>query len=119
MTQMPVKTSTPMTIGTSARSGVLAKAGMAALIALGSLGAFAASASAQTMAPQQELRHRDPHAARICSPVLAVQKARRGGMRDAHIANITPRRVIVEGRNRHGPSRVVFANVPDCPFLRR
>lgn len=102
-----------------AKSRAFAKAGLAALIALGSLAALGGSGLAQTMAPQQELRHRDPHAARICSPVLAVQKARRGGMRDAHIANITARRVIVEGRNRHGPSRVVFANVPDCPFLRR
>jgi hypothetical protein len=40
-------------------------------------------------------------------------------MRYARIANITPRRVIVEGRNHRGPDRIVFANVPGCPRWHR
>ncbi|WP_445944957.1 hypothetical protein [Rhizobium sp. CB3060] len=41
------------------------------------------------------------------------------GLRRARIQNITPRRVVVEGFGRHGPDRVVFANVPGCPLIRR
>ncbi len=101
-------------------SGIFIKAGIAAMIAFGAISAFSSAASAGDFdARVQQVRY-DPHGARICSPVVAVQKARRGGMRHAVIADVTPRRVIVEGRNRWGrPDRVVFANVPGCPSIRR
>jgi hypothetical protein len=104
-------------------STILAKAGLAALMALGTVCAGASMASAGALSGTlsgtvHEVRY-DPHGARICSPVLAVQKARSGGMRYARIANITARRVIVEGRNRHGPERIVFANLPGCPLFHR
>ncbi len=56
---------------------------------------------------------------RGCAPFQAVEQARWSGLRRAHVSDVTPRRVIIGGL-RHGyPDRVVFANVPGCPLLRR
>lgn len=98
---------------------ILAKVGIAAVIAFGAVSALSAAASADDLHQPAQTSRRDPHAARICSPVLAVQKARGAGMRDAHIANITRRRVIVEGRIHGAPDRMAFSNVPGCPLIRR
>ncbi|WFU03986.1 hypothetical protein QA648_09720 [Rhizobium sp. CB3171] len=99
--------------------GIFAKAGIAALITLGAASATVSAASANDLSPSiHQVRH-DPHRGRICSPIAAVQKARAMGLRRARIQNITPRRVVVEGLGRHGPDRVVFANVPGCPLIRR
>lgn len=58
-----------------------------------------------------------PH--RGCSPRMAENIARDYGLRRAQVTNITPRRVVVEGRKRGGWDRMVFANVRGCPLLRR
>jgi len=53
-----------------------------------------------------------------CSPDLAIAKARDFGMRRARIADISPRRVIVEGF-RHGDyRRMIFINDRGCPIGR-
>ena len=100
-------------------TNLFAKTGIAALIALGAISATAVTASANDFHPgihQARYDHRRGHA---CSPSLAVQKARDMGLRRARIDNVTPRRVIVEGFGRRGPDRIVFANVPGCPLIRR
>ncbi len=56
---------------------------------------------------------------RGCNPRMAEDIARDYGMRRARVSDVTPRRVIVEGRNRGGWDRMVFANVRGCPLLRR
>jgi len=98
---------------------LFARAGTAGLIALGALSAMAASAPAASLGAAVETMRYDPHGARICSPLVAVRKAREAGLRHAEIAAITPRRVVVTGRNRHGTDRIVYANLPGCPLLRR
>ena len=57
--------------------------------------------------------------ARICSPLTAVRKARAMGLRGPEIRDMTPRRVVVVGHGRRGDDRIVFANAPGCPLLRR
>ncbi|NKJ38719.1 hypothetical protein [Rhizobium sp. SG570] len=100
-------------------TNLFAKAGIAALIALGGISATAATASANDFHPGiQQVRY-DHHRGRACSPVLAVRKARDMGLHRARINNVTPRRVVVEGFGRRGHDRVVFANVPGCPLIRR
>ena len=100
-------------------TNLFAKAGIAALIALGGISATAVTASANDFHPGiQQVRY-DHHRGRACSPVLAVRKARDMGLHRAHINKVTPRRVVVEGFGRRGHDRVVFANVPGCPLIRR
>ncbi|WP_377289652.1 hypothetical protein [Rhizobium sp. SG2393] len=54
-----------------------------------------------------------------CHPGLAVEKARDYGFRRAQVVDVTPRRVVVEGR-RFGDYRTIsFANVRGCPVLGR
>ncbi|AYG59697.1 hypothetical protein [Rhizobium jaguaris] len=96
---------------------IFAKAGIAALITLGAVAATVSTASANDVSASSHQERHDPHHGRICSPISAVQKARAIGLRRAHSKNITPRRVVVEGAGRHGPNRVVFANVPGCPLI--
>lgn len=98
---------------------ILSKLGIAALIGLGSISAMISTASASPyVRTVSEVRY-DRHHARVCSPVQAVRKARAHGLRNAHVAEIAPRRVIVDGRSRFGRDRIVFANVPGCPITRR
>ncbi|TCL74867.1 hypothetical protein [Rhizobium sp. BK251] len=104
---------------------IFAKAGIAALIALGGLSATIPAASAAGWERNNggyQMGHdsrRDwDGPRRACSPVQAVQKARWHGMNRAHISDISPRRVVVEGRGRYGWGRVVFANVSGCPLIR-
>ena len=99
--------------------GIFAKAGIAALITLGAVSATVSAASANDLSGHIHQVRYDPHRGRICSPIAAVQKARAMSLRRAQIQNITPRRVVVEGFGRHGPDRIVFANVPGCPLIRR
>jgi len=51
--------------------------------------------------------------------VQAVQKARWNGLRAARVTNVTPRRVVVSGRNYRGWDQIAFANVRGCPLIRR
>lgn len=54
-----------------------------------------------------------------CSPGLATEKARYFGLRRTYVADVSHRRVVVEGR-RHGDyRRIVFANVRGCPVIGR
>ncbi|WP_411032845.1 hypothetical protein [Shinella sp. BYT-45] len=54
-----------------------------------------------------------------CSPDLAVAKARDFGLRRARIADMSPRRVVVEGFRRGDYRRIVFANDRGCPIMWR
>lgn len=102
-------------------TNLFAKAGIAALIALGAMSATVVTASANDFHPGiEQARYDHGHGrGRMCSPRLAVEKARDMGLRRARIDNVTPRRVVVEGFGRRGPDRVVFANAPGCPLIRR
>ncbi|MFT4002819.1 MAG: hypothetical protein QM684_21505 [Rhizobium sp.] len=100
-------------------TNLFAKAGIAAIIALGAISATAVTASANDFHPGIHQVRYDHARGRTCSPGLAVQKARGMGLRRARVDNITPRRVVVEGFGRRGPDRVFFANVPGCPLIRR
>ncbi|MBN8951405.1 MULTISPECIES: hypothetical protein [unclassified Rhizobium] len=100
-------------------TNLFAKAGIAAIIALGAISATAVTASANDFHPGVQQARYDHPRGRACSPGFAVQKARDMGLRRARIDNITPRRVVVEGFGRRGPDRIVFANAPGCPLIRR
>jgi hypothetical protein len=56
---------------------------------------------------------------RGCNPRMAENIARDYGLRRAHVVDVTPRRVIVDGYGRHGPDTMVFANVRGCPLMGR
>jgi hypothetical protein len=97
----------------------IAKASFAALLAFASVPATAsvAAAAGPERASVIDVQY---HRARECSPVRAVEKARRAGLRNVRVHNITPRRVVVSGRGyRGGWERMFFANVRGCPQIRR
>ncbi|KJF73837.1 MULTISPECIES: hypothetical protein [Rhizobium/Agrobacterium group] len=120
-----------------------AKAGLAALIALGGISATASAASAgsdvQFRVQVQDGYGHDrgrgqgwgrpdrhgpgwgrPDRPRLgCSPQLAEEKASRMGIRRARVVDVSPRRVVVAGFDRYGRDRVVFANERGCPVIRR
>lgn len=101
-------------------TNLFAKAAIAAVIALGAISATTVTASANDFHPGIHQARYDHHPrGRMCSPRLAVEKARDMGLRRARIDNVTPRRVVVDGFGRRGPDRIVFANVPGCPLIRR
>lgn len=54
-----------------------------------------------------------------CDPWLAQDKARANGLRRARVVDVSPRRVVVEGRRWGEYRRVVFANVRGCPYIGR
>ncbi|NHT76467.1 hypothetical protein G8E10_12015 [Rhizobiaceae bacterium CRRU44] len=54
-----------------------------------------------------------------CAPWLAADKASAYGLRRPRVVDVTPRRVVVEGRFRGGFRTVTFANVRGCPALGR
>lgn len=111
---------------------IFAKAGLAALIALGGISATASTASAG--GPEFRFgiysgggygsgpgwhRERDRPRRDNCSPWFAEEKANRMGLRRARVVDVSPRRVVVAGYDRHGRDRVVFANERGCPVIRR
>ncbi|MBB3409453.1 hypothetical protein FHT87_003372 [Rhizobium sp. BK316] len=100
-------------------SHFLAKASLAALLALCSipLAGSAAFAAPQTDFVVKAQYYRPP--VRGCSPMEAIRKARYSGLRNVRISNITPRRVVVAGRDRRGWDRMTFANVRGCPVMYR
>jgi hypothetical protein len=59
------------------------------------------------------------HSRGRCAPGLAIAKARDFGLRRARIADMSPRKVVVDGFRRGGYSRIVFANDRHCPVLWR
>jgi S-adenosylmethionine:tRNA-ribosyltransferase-isomerase (queuine synthetase) len=97
----------------------IAKASFAALLALASVPATASVAAAA--GPERgSIVDVQYHHGRACSPVRAVEKARREGLRNVRVTDITPRRVVVSGRGyRGGWERMYFANVRGCPQIRR
>lgn len=60
-----------------------------------------------------------PPPRRGCSPHMAEAIARDMGMRRARVVDVSPRRVVVAGFDRHGRDRIVFANQRGCPIIRR
>lgn len=56
---------------------------------------------------------------RGCRPEVAARIARYEGLRHVRIVDISPRRVVVAGRDRYGWTRLVFANVRGCPLISR
>lgn len=63
---------------------------------------------------------RDARGERACTPGEAVRKARRMGLRQAHVVSANRRIVRVRGRT-HGYRMAVmtFANRSNCPLIRR
>lgn len=110
-----------------------AKAGLVALMAFGGISVTAATASAgpdvqfqvQVRDGYGHDRGRGPgwgHQGRQrhgCSPWMAEEKASRMGLRRARVVDVSPRRVVVAGFDRHGRDRIVFANQRGCPVVRR
>jgi hypothetical protein len=103
-------------------TNLIAKASLAALLAIASLPATVSSAAAAS--PERGVvvdvqYHRPPPMRGGCSPREALRAARWSGLRDVQVVNVTPRRVVVEGRYRRGWDRMAFANVRGCPLIRR
>lgn len=115
--------------------GIITKAGLAALIALGGVAASVSAASAGSdvgfgmyVAGGDRDRDRDRgwHGGRPdrpsrdrCAPWMAEEKADRMGLRRARVVDVSPRRVVVGGFSRNGRDRIVFANERGCPVIRR
>lgn len=62
--------------------------------------------------------HRPRHFAHACSPGRAVYKAKRMGIRHAHVTRVNHRVIRVSGRKHHRYVRVTFARAPHCPVVR-
>lgn len=98
----------------------LTKAGVAALLSLGAIGAFSTTASAQGF----ELRI-GPDGVRPgmsrqvdgCSPSEARAAARDEGFSRPQVIRTTNRSVTVQGMTEDGPDRITFANRPGCPTI--
>jgi hypothetical protein len=112
------------------------KIALGALLAVSAFISTAGFASAQyydeygrapppRFAPQQDWNRPPPpppgygRPSRGCDPRLAEDRARDFGFRRAHVVDITPRRVVVQGWTRRGPDEISFANARGCPALRR
>ncbi|WP_083347262.1 hypothetical protein [Rhizobium sp. LCM 4573] len=112
-------------------TNLIAKLGIAALVALTGFSAvptIAAASSPELGIQQVQYREGD----RIyrpgrpdrpgrpgCSPRLAVEKARYMGLRRARVVGADRRVVVVSGFDRRGRDRVIFANRRGCPLIRR
>ena len=54
-----------------------------------------------------------------CSPRFAEEKASRMGLRRAQVVDVNRRVIVVNGFDRGGPNRIIFANERGCPVIRR
>jgi len=54
---------------------------------------------------------------RVCTPRRALRKARRMGVRDARIARVNNRVIVVRGYKYRGYAKVKFARSTSCPVL--
>ena len=114
---------------------VLARIGLAVMMIVGTLGAVA-PAHADGFSFGIEIGGRDRHRPghwhggdedwggggwerRGCRPEEAMRIARYEGLRHVRVVDISPRRVVVAGRDRYGWTRLVFANVRGCPLISR
>lgn len=104
-------------------TSLFTKAAFAALIGLGAIAAVPSVAAARDVGVRIEVRdgyHR-PHwnDRRACSNREAVWRAERSGMRRAYVAGRGPNRIILEGKRGYRFDRMVVANRPGCPIIRR
>ncbi len=119
---------------------IVVKAGLAALVALTSFGATLTGAAAAGPdygvyvqyhdrdrgpprgwdggPPPRDWRGPPPRRDR-CDSWLAEEKASRMGLRRARVVDVSRRVVVVEGFDRRGRDRIVFANERGCPTIRR
>jgi hypothetical protein len=119
---------------------IFSRLALAAMIGVSGLSAFAGTASADQIrlglysGPVVDVQYRDErdwghdrHSRRDwgregrgrCAPWIAADKASAYGIRRARVVDVTPRRVVVEGRHRGGFRTITFANVRGCPVLGR
>lgn len=122
---------------------ILARIGLAALMAVGTVGtvvpAHADGFSFGIEIGEGQRHHQRPshdnewgggnwgggngwgggHVRRGCRPDEAARIARYEGLRHVRIVDISPRRIVVAGRDRYGWTRLVFANVRGCPLISR
>lgn len=52
----------------------------------------------------------------VCEPADALRQAKRAGLRDAGVKNVSPDDVVVGGFRRGGYDEVVLINRSGCPF---
>ncbi|KKX29468.1 hypothetical protein [Rhizobium sp. LC145] len=119
-------------------TNLIAKLGIAALVALTGFSAvpnIAAASSPEFGIQQVQYREGERHyrpgrpdrpgrpgrpdRRPGCSPWLAVEKARHMGLRRARVVGADRRVVVVSGFDRRGRDRVIFANRRGCPIIRR
>ena len=62
---------------------------------------------------------RDRDRDRGCAPWMAEEKASRMGLRRAQVVDVNRRVVVVNGYDRGGPNRIIFANERGCPVISR
>jgi hypothetical protein len=109
---------------------LISNAGLALVLALGSVAAPVSLAHAQDVQfrigpdgvriyerDRDRDRYRDRAMRRGCSPDEAEDAARDAGFRRARVVRMTDRSVTVEGMTRRGPDRIVFANRRGCPEI--
>ncbi|MCI9867655.1 hypothetical protein RHIZ_16995 [Rhizobium skierniewicense] len=65
----------------------------------------------------RDIDRRGPPPRRGCGEREARAAARDSGLRDPEIVRVTPRRVVVQGFTRRGPSTITFANERGCPEI--
>ncbi|RUM21465.1 hypothetical protein EFQ99_27050 [Rhizobium vallis] len=97
----------------------LTKASLAALLALCAIPATISTAAAAGPQTNFVVEGQYHQPIRGCSPMQAVRKAHYSGLRDVRITRMSPRVVVVAGRDRRGWDRMTFANVRGCPLIRR
>lgn len=106
-------------------TSLFTKAAFAALIGLGSIATVPTVASARDVGVRVEVRdgyhqHRPRmQPARACTNREAVWRAVNSGLRGAYVIGRSPNRVILEGKRGYRMDRMVVANRPGCPIIRR
>ncbi|MCD2179126.1 hypothetical protein [Rhizobium sp. C1] len=106
-------------------TSLFTKAAFAVLIGLGSIATVPSMAAARDVGVRVEVRdgyyHHRPrsHAPRACTNREAVWRAASSGMRGAYVIGRSPNRVILEGKRGYRLDRMVVANRPGCPIIRR
>jgi hypothetical protein len=100
---------------------IFTKTALAALIGLGSIAAVPAVASAhdhvRVIVDHGPRHHMDER--RFCSNREAVWRAERSGMRRALVVARSPNRIVLEGQRGYRKDRMVVADRPGCPIVRR
>lgn len=106
-------------------TSLFTKAAFAALIGLGSIATLPSIAAARDVGMRVEVRddyrHHRPHwqERRACTNREAVWRATQSGMRGAAVIGRSANRVILEGKRGYRMDRMVVANRPGCPIIRR